>query len=195
MKTTRLILLAAIAGLSGCVTGYTLVAAGPTAIDNLHVNAAPGWNLVPGSNTNARANTQVWTQDGLLLNRIAFVPAVPHGEALIQSPQKDAALPVFRKDMLPNEIEELVESTFVKLFGDGNAVISTSNLRPHKFGDTPGVMFDVDASVTESPDYKGVVGAFISGEQLYFMYYLAAEPYYFGKDREAAEGMIKSAHL
>lgn len=195
MKSARLVLLFAVAWLSGCATGYTLVAAGPTTIHNLHVTAAPGWNLAPGNFTNARANTQIWTQDGLLLNRMAFVPAVPHGEALIRSPQKDAALPVFRKDMLPNEIEELAESTFVKLYGDGNAVINTSNLRPHKFGDTPGVMFDVDARVTESPDYKGLVGAFISNEQLYFMYYLAAEPHYFGKHREAAEGMIKSAHL
>jgi hypothetical protein len=195
MNSSRLLLLAAIAALSGCATGYTLVPAGPVTIQNLHVNAAPGWNLAPGSNMNARANTQVWTQDGLLLNRMVFVPAVSHGEALIRSPQKDAALPVFRKDMLPNEIEELAESTFVKLYGDGNAVINTSNLRPHRFGDTPGVMFDVDASVTESPDYKGLVGAFISGEQLYFMYYLAAEPHYFGKHREAAEAMIKSAHL
>jgi hypothetical protein len=58
-----------------------------------------------------------------------------------------------------------------------------------------GVMFDVEARVTESPDYQGMVGAFIVDDKLYFMYYLAAVPYYYAKHRDEAEAIIKSATI
>ena len=64
-------------------------------------------------------------------------------------------MPLFKKDMLPNEIEELTESTFVKYFGEGNAVVTTKNLRPQRFGEYRGVMFDVDATVSDNPKYQG----------------------------------------
>ncbi len=182
--------------LSGCVVGYTAVPTGVNTIEGLNVVADPGWNLAPYfSASSDRKNSKSWTRDGLLLNTLAFVPAIPDGEALIKSNQKGAALPVFRADMLPNEIEELAESTFVKMYGEGNAVFDTSNLRPHRFGENRGFLFNVEASVTESPDYKGIVGAFIANEKLYFMYYLAADPYYYEKDLGAAEAIIKGATL
>ncbi|MCK5325150.1 MAG: hypothetical protein KAJ57_04050 [Woeseiaceae bacterium] len=197
MKTIKNLLLVSTAiCFAGCVTGYTLVATGVNSIDTLQVEAGPGWNLAPNyAGTGRRKNSQTWTQDGMLLNRLVFVPAVADGEALLDVADESAALPVFRKDMLPNEIEELAESTFVKIYGEGNAVFSTSNLRPQTFGDHRGIMFDVEAQVTESPDYRGMVGAFIVNEKLYFMYYLAAHPHYYVKHRDAAEAIIKSATL
>jgi hypothetical protein len=182
--------------LASCVTGYTLVATGVNSIDTLQVDAGPGWNLAPTFAASAsRKNAQTWTQDGLLLNRLVFVPAVADGEALLNVKDGSAALPVFRKDMLPNEIEELAESTLLKTYGEGNAVLNTSNLRPHNFGQHRGFMFDVEAKVTESPDYRGVAGAFIVDDKLYFMYFLAAHPHYYAKHRDAAEAIIKSATL
>jgi len=142
-----------------------------------------------------RKSAQSWTQDGLLLDRLTIIPAVPDGEPLLKSQTKDAALPVFRKDMLPNEIEELVESTIVKQFGEGNAAVSTSNLRPYRYGENRGILFDVSATVTESPAYKGMVGAFVAQEHLYIMWYFAAEPYYYDKHLSTAEDIIRSARL
>lgn len=196
MKFYKLLMPVLALSLSGCVVGYTAVPTGVNNIEGLNVMADPGWNLAPYySASGDRKNSKSWTRDGLLLNTLAFIPAVPDGEALIQSRQKGAALPLFRADMLPNEIEELAESTFVKMYGEGNAVFDTSNLRPHRFGQHQGFLFNVEASVTESPDYKGVVGAFIVNDKLYFMYYLAADPYYYEKDLSAAEAIIKSATL
>ena len=97
--------------------------------------------------------------------------------------------------MLPNEIEELVESTIVKDFGEGNATVSTSNLRPHRFGNHRGLLFDISATVTESPEYKGVVGAFIADEKLYIMWYFGADPYYYTKHLASAVAIIESARL
>lgn len=194
MKARILCLLTTFLALQGCVTGYTLVAPGVATIGDLSVSASTGYNLAPALSLPAqRKGAQTWTKDGMLLDRITFVPAVADGEALLVTRQKDAALPVFRKDMLPNEIEELVESTIVKEFGEGNAVVNTSNLRPHRFGEDRGILFDIAATVTESPEYKGIVGAFIAEEKLYVMWYFAADPYYFDKHVAAAETIIKSA--
>ena len=196
MKHRILLLALSFFVLSGCVTGYTLVEPGPHAIDNMSVNASSGWNLAPSyAGGGDRKNAQKWTKDGLLLDRLVFIPGIPDGEALAVSRSKDAALPPFRKDMLPNDLEELVESTIVKYFGEGQAAVSTSNLRPHRYGEHRGVMFDIDAVVTESPTYKGVVGAFIANEQLYVMWYIAAHPYYYGKHLSDAEAVIRSATL
>lgn len=195
MKPRILYALTTVALLQGCVTtGYTLVTPGVATIGDLSVSASPGYNLAPSISLPAqRQGAQTWTKDGMLLDRITFIPAVADGESLLVSRREDAALPVFRKDMLPNEIEELVESTIVKQFGEGNAVVSTSSLRPHRFGEQRGILFDVAATVTESPEYKGVVGAFITDEKLYVMWYFAADPYYFDKHLAAAETIIKSA--
>ena len=197
MQTTkRLALILTLLCLSGCVTGYSLVTTGVNSIDTLTVEAGPGWNLAPTIAGSAnRKNSQTWTQDGLLLNRLVFIPAVADGEALLVARDQGAALPVFRKDMLPNDVEELAESTILKLYGEGNAVVNTTNLRPHMFGEHRGFMFDIETTVTESPDYRGLVGAFIVDDKLYFMYYLAAVPYYYTKHRDAAETIIKSARL
>ena len=93
--------------ISGCVPTYTLVTPGANSIDNLRVEASPGWNIAPNALTlAARKNSQTWTQDGLLLDRLVFIPSVPDGEPIISSSSDSAALPVFRADMLPNEIEE-----------------------------------------------------------------------------------------
>ena len=155
-----------------------------------------GWNIAPNALTlAARNDSQTWTQDGLLLDRLLFIPSVPDGEPIMKSSSDSAALPVFRADMLPNEIEELAESTFVKYFGEGSVAISTENLRPQRFGENRGVMFNISITVTESHDYRGTVGAFIADEELYLMFYFAAEPYYFGKHQSAAEEIIMSANL
>ena len=196
MNKRILFLATAIFMLGGCVTGYTLVEPGQHAIDTMTVNASSGWNLAPGyASPGKRRNAQVWTQDGLLLDRLVFIPAVPDGQPLLISRAKDAALPVFHKSMLPNELEELVESTIVKLFGEGQAAVSTSKLRPHRFGEHRGVMFDINAVVSESPVYNGVVGAFIVNDELYIMWYFGAEPYYYGKHLADAEAIISSATL
>jgi hypothetical protein len=192
MLKRNLMVLFLLAATSGCVPTYTLVTPGANTIENLRVEATSGWNMTPNALTlAARRDSQTWTQDGLLLDRLVFIPSVPDGEPILRSNRDSAALPVFRADMLPNEIEELAESTFVKLFGEGNVAVSTANLRPQRFGEHRGV----NATVTDSPDYRGMVGAFIVNEELYMMYYLAAEPYYFDKHQRAAEAIIKSADL
>lgn len=196
MIKKNLFLTSTILLLTGCVTGYTLVEPGPILVGELTVDAGSGYNKAPRvSLSTLRKGSQSWTQDGLLLDRLTIIPAVADGEPLLKSTSKDAALPVFRKDMLPNEIEELLESTILKIYGEGSATVNTSNLRPHRYGTDRGILFDVSAMVTESPSYKGIVGAFIVQEHLYILWFMAAEPYYYSKHVQKAEAIIRSARL
>jgi hypothetical protein len=190
------LLLVVVAAVSGCVVPFSLVAPGSVVVQDLTVQVGAGWNRAPGARTaSARKGAETWTKDGMLLDRLVIIPAVPDGEPLLVSRNKSAALPVFRADMLPNELEELIESTILKLFGEGQAVVSTGNLRPHRYGANAGVMFNLSAKVTESPEYRGTVGAFIANENLYLMYFLGAVPHYYDKHITDAEAIIASATL
>ena len=196
MKFVKLIFVALGIILSGCTTTYSLVSPGAVAVDSLTVQIGNGWNRAPSMQTrSARSNAETWTKDGLLLDRLVIIPGVADGESLLVSRSESAALPVFRADMLPNEIEELVESSMLKFFGEGNSVVSSEGLRPYRFGDHVGFMFEVDAIVSDSPRYRGLVGAFIANNELYILYYLAAVPYYFDKHLVEAQRAIQSAVL
>ena len=182
--------------LGGCAAPFTAVEPGPVAVANMQISPQATWNraaatLAPFS----RKDAEVWTRDGMLLNRLLIIPAVSDGESIFAVPGKTAALPVFRADMLPNEIEEMIESSMVKLLGEGDSTVSTSNLRPAKFGERRGVMFDFRGQLTDGPDYKGVVGSVVADEKLYVVIYFGADPYYFEKHRDEAEAIIKSARI
>lgn len=193
----RTLLGIALISLGGCVaTTYTMVAPGTVMVEALQVTPGEAWNQVPPMlSPSSRRTTRVWTRDGLLLDRLVIIPGVPDGEPIVESDRKDAALPVFRAGMLPNEIEELTESTIVKLFGEGGVSVSTSNLRPHRFDDHRGILFNFEVAVSDGPDYKGLVGSFIVGKTLYMLMYFGAEPFYYQKHLPEAEAIITSARL
>jgi hypothetical protein len=154
------------------------------------------WNAAPNVSTRfTNRQTQVWTRDGLLLNRIIIVPGIAEGDPILRQTDKGQALPAFQADMLANEIEEFVESSIVKMFVEGQASVRTEHLRPNRFGEKRGLMFDMIVSVSDGPDYRGLTGAFVHEQQLYLLMYFGAVPYYYEKDREEAEALIKSARI
>jgi hypothetical protein len=185
------------ATLAGCATmSYTLVPAGSQQVGNLEFNVSGAWNSVPVMMTPfSREDARVWTRNGVLLDRFFVIPAVKDGQAIFRQAKQSQALPLFHAGMLPNELMELMESSVVKLFGEGNAVVSTDNLRPYRFGDTPGVLFDFAATVAEGPNYKGVVGMINVDGELYVLMYMGADPYYFDRSLSDATAQIQSARV
>jgi len=182
--------------LSGCVTTFKLVAPSVVSVGDLQVNAASAWNRAPPTILPyMRKDAEVWTHDGLMLDRILIIPAVAQGQAMFVDRQGQAALPRFRPSMLPNEIQEMTEVSLAKYFGEGESTVDGRNLRPHRFGGNNGVLFDIEAAVADGPAYKGLVGAFITGSKLYLLMYVAADPHYFEKHRDEAEELIKGARL
>lgn len=181
--------------LGGCqVMPYSAVYAGSAQVGDMQIETQSTWNRVASNRTPfAREDAQVWTHDGELLNRLILIPGVGDGEAIFDVPSETAALPIFRADMLPNELEQLVESSMVKALGEGDSAVETENLRPARFGEQRGVMFDFTGQLTDGPDYRGLVGAFVSSDRLYVVIYLGADPHYFDKHRAEAEAIILSA--
>lgn len=187
-----------ILGLStvACMPAYVAVAPGKINYDGLIIRTDQAWNLAPSISTpSARKGSKVWTQDGILLDRIMIIPAVPDGEPLFVTTSEDQALPAFKADMLPNEIEELTESSLVKLFKEGEVVVQTSNLRPHRFGEHDGLLFDMNVAVSDGPNYRGTTGAIIVEKKLYLIFFLGAEPYYYEKHIDEALVIIKGARV
>lgn len=180
---------------TGCVS-YAAVGPGDLNYTGFTVKMGTAWNQVPKEATRLlRPESKLLTLNGLLLDRISIIPAVPDGEPLFRQHSKSAALPIFKSDMLPNEIEELTESSIVKLFGEGRGAVETANLRPQRYGENRGILFDLAVSVSDGPDYKGVAGAQIVDEKLYLIFFLGAEPYYYQKNVDDALEIIKSARV
>ena len=181
--------------LSGCIS-YAAVGPGELTYGGLSLQTGDAWNQAPREFTPAaRSESKVLTQNGTLLDRIMIIPAVPGGAPLFRQISKSQALPVFESNMLPNEIEELAESSIVKLFGEGGVVAETTNLRPHRYGNNRGILFDVEVTVSDGPNYKGFAGALVVTEKLYLVLFLGAEPYYYEKYRDEALKIIKNARV
>ena len=196
MKTWLAVLVATL-GLGGCVNmNFTQQAAGSAAVGPLQLEADGGWNVAPRAYTPfAREGAQVWTRDGLLLDRLLIIPAVADGEPIFVERDKAVALPRYKADMLPDELAQLAESSLVKLLGEGSSVVKLSNLRPAKFGKERGILFDLAATPQDGPFYRGLGGAFIADKKLNLVLFMAAEPYYFDKHKAAAQSLIDSVRL
>lgn len=192
---TRFVVYVCMLFLGGCVS-FAAVPPGESSFSGMTVKTTSTWNQAPGEMSRlSRPDAKNWTRDGMLLDRLMFIPAVPSGEPVFRQTSSSQALPLFDASMLPNEIEELTESSIVKLFGEGGAVVETSKLRPHRFGEHKGIMFDLDVSVSDGPDYRGVTGAMIVDEKLYLVVFLAAVPYYYEKHLDEAVQIIKSSRV
>lgn len=180
---------------SACVA-FSAVNPGAVKVGALQLDPSVTWSSAPDVASNyTNRQSQVWTQDGVLLNRLIIVPGVADGEPIFKQDKQSQALPLFKSDMLANEVEELVESSIVKLFGEGQVAVQTEKLRPNRFGASRGYLFNMIVSVSDGPDYRGLAGAFVHEQQLYLLIYLGAEPYYYEKRREDAEAIIRSARI
>jgi len=180
---------------AGCASNpFTLQPPGETSVGALKIDVSGSWNLL-ATDAKALPPKAIWTRDGLNLDRMLIYADVADGQTLFKERDKGAALPKFQADMLPNELVAFTESYLSKMFGEGQAIVESSNLRPQRYGQINGIGFDVAIAPAETAYYKGTVGAFVADQKLYLMIYIGADPYYYDKHRAAAQQMIASAHL
>ena len=182
---------------SACATtGPPFVAVGPGTVTagSMQISADGAWNQESRTPT-LKSGGQIWTRDGLLLDRLIIVPDIADGETIFVPRDKSEPLPSFSSDMLPNEVAELVESSVVGMFGEGAVTVETSGLRPHRFTTNRGFLFDLEVTVGDGPDYRGMAGGFIAGEKLYLVIFFGADPYYWKKHLPAAQQVIESARV
>jgi len=195
MMLPRLLSMLIVTMVAGCAATapYSLLETGPVTVGTLQVDADAGWNAAaPALLRYQRQGAATWTRDGLLLNRMILIPDIGAGETLFKEPNKTAVYPRFRSDMLPHEVAALVESSLTKIFGEGETLTSSTNLRPATYGGVDGFAFEVALSFSDGPDYRGDVGGFIADGRLNLVIYLGAVPYYYDQHRERAERIIAS---
>ena len=85
---TRVMLSAVVVLVAGCVS-YSAINPGESDHSGLRVKTSQAWNQAPKEATPAaRSGSIVWTQDGILLDRIMIIPGVPSGEPIFVADSK-----------------------------------------------------------------------------------------------------------
>lgn len=186
----RSLLFAAMLALAAC-TQYQQVKQGTNAVGSLSVTTrAPIWNTVPAAHAPGRLPT--WTVDGVTLNSLSFISDIQDGKPLITE-QAKTPYPVFRADMLPNEVAELIQTSCARLFGA--TVTRTGELKPLTIAGQPGFELDFEFVADDEVIRRAYVGGTVKDGKLQAVVYQAARMHYFDKDLAAARDLIVSAQL
>jgi len=176
--------------LAGCNNNYSLIKPTSHNLSGMSVKPNVAWNQAPNS---VGKNVTSWTTDGQLLNEVLFFQGIESGQALINKRQKDQELPIFRDDMLPNEIMEMFEAT-VSLMTN-STLISTSNLKPRMVDNTPGFEFDLDYISRNEVERRGHAVATVRDNKLFLIYYQAASLYYYDQSVENFDQIVNSINF
>jgi hypothetical protein len=137
-------------------------------------------------------NFETWTVDGVALNRLLFVTNIRErhhvfglGRATRWSP--DGAF--YRRDMNASELEEIIVDGLAEL---GAANVESSNLRPQSLGTLTGFRFDFRFQGVDGLIYQGTAIAVERRKFLNVVAYMAPAEYYYPRDREAVEALLRN---
>ena len=139
-------------------------------------------------NREMMSSRENWTVDGYALQALRFY-AVPDGATLGGGKDPEGKAPVFRKAMLPNEIQEFFVET---LATGGWANVKPSGLKPAKFGSLPGFRFSFTMVEKGGLEYEGMVIGAVKDDELHLILYSGARLHYFPKYKAAAEKVFAS---
>ena len=132
--------------------------------------------------------SEIWTVDGYALQSLRFLD-VAHGETLSGNDDPDDKTPVFRKTMLPNEIQEFIVET---LAGAGWAKVKPKGLKPAKFGGLPGFRFSFRMVSEDGLEYEGLVLGTVREDTLHLIAYMGTRLHYFPKHKKDVEKLFAS---
>jgi len=194
MMVRLILLMATVLMLNACMPQYILVSPGPQQAGAISVNTNTAWNKAPSAHASHIEGT-VWTADGMLLDRLIFFSGIEDGKSLFKGRSSKEPLAVYRNDMLPHEIMELVVDSLTKFMGSSSAVIEAGGLAPKMYGETQGFSFDLAYTDANGLSSKGMVGAAIKDEKLYLILFSATELHYYNKYVTEVESIMSSARF
>jgi hypothetical protein len=133
---------------------------------------------------------ELWTIDGIALNRLIIFSKVKPGEHVFQLVRERKSRPDgpwYRAGMRLDELQKLVADGFT----DQQWVnIQTGNLRPHTFGSVEGIRFDIEMTNPDGLIYKGTAAVAERNKLLNVIVWIAPKEYYHGRDVAAVESML-----
>jgi len=180
----KLALLACLSLMSAC-TPYTLVKSEQTDINGLSVVPAGSWSEL--SSLVSVEDIPTWTADGTLLNSIMFFGSIADGQKLIEGSDQ-TNFPQFRKDMLPNEVVEIVESTVTQLYSA--TILDKGTLKPYKVNNEPGFQFSFKFAGQDEVPRGLLATGVIKNDMLYIVLYQAANLHFYDKDLANVQRMM-----
>lgn len=177
--------------LTACVQ-YTLIPANQTvSYKSINITPSGNWNKSPAK---PGTNVEVWTRDGEAINQLMLIGDISVGQALFKQPSKGTPMPVFKSDMLPDDIQTLVKTSIQNLSA-GQLTITTRNLRPVSVGEDFGFRFDFDFYTSSGLHKKGDVLAAIKNNQLYVIIYSASSTHYYDAYQSDIEAMFSGVQI
>jgi len=138
---------------------------------------------------------EIWTIDGIRLNRLYIVPSVKSGEHVFLERRVDAKhpdAPAFRTGMRAEEIRDIVLDALTETGAIG---IQSKDLRPAHFGALDGLRFEFSASTAAGQLYRGMVLAAAHGDELSFLLWMAPAERYYGRDATSVAHILDSARI
>ncbi len=180
--------LLACALLAGC-GGGRLVQPGIAQAGDIVVDTPLAWSRFTFS------RYQIWTIDGIALNRLYFIPSVRNGEHVFlqrRASERHPDGPVYRSGMRAEEIRDLLLDAFSE---SGAVGVTSSELRPARFGDHDGLRFEFQASTNTGLLYRGQVLAAVRGDTLAVVVWMAPAEYYYGRDIADVTRLLDSARF
>jgi hypothetical protein len=190
MSFARLRWLLAAVLLSACASGGKLVVAQEgVRVFDLAFDTDMDWARTRLS------RAELWTIDGLPLNEFVVISKVKPGEHVFLAARERKSRPDgpwFRENMRPDEIRDVLLDG---LRGDGWTNVSTSNLRPARFGDVAGLRFDLQLTHANGLQYRGTYAAAVHEGRLTHWFWMAPVEHYYGRDGAAVNKMFDSARF
>jgi hypothetical protein len=176
--------------LAACGPGRKLVVAnqGITVLD-LQLDTSLDWSREKGP------RVEVWTIDGVPLNRFLVVAKVKPNEHVFLAARERKSRPDgpwFRTGMRADEVRDVLVDAFRQ---GGWSRISTTNLRPVKFGSVDGLRFEATMTSDNGLIYKAQFGAAEHDGKLTHFQWLAPAEYYYDRDAAAVDRMIASVRF
>jgi hypothetical protein len=180
---------------AGCVPTYTLVKPEPVkvAAGKLMVRPPVAWNRVPHLAFQI-PQQETWTQNGVMLDSIDFIAALPDGKAITKQRPKDARkVPVFRAGMTPQDLVSMVES-YYRIKAGAN-VFETTGVKPVKFVGSDAVQFDFSYAGADEVKRRGRCVLAVNANKLYLMTLDGAAVHYFDTALPQFEALVASATI
>jgi hypothetical protein len=194
--TRPAIALLAAALLAGCASQFTLVEPQRQTVGGV-ISVEPGmkWNKLGRSNY--KGKVEVWTLDGPTLNTLLFFTGVPDGEPLFVRASVDQSKvekpPVFRSNMNPLEIQELLEATARRYFQ--TTLAEERNLRAESIADGRGFRFETRMVGRDEVERAGVFAGTVRNGKLYGAWFQGAKLHYFQRYVPEFDRIVASARL
>lgn len=191
MRALRnLIVIAAAASLLAGCAAVTSAPAGPYKVGAAEVTLGREWSDISAIMVGRPKKVRLLSLDGPLLNRLYVTDGLAPGEFLVKPAAKEKPTPTYKAGMSASERMEFVADSVAALDYQRVEVLRP---RPAKFGEAPGLRFDLRARSPDGLDIAGTALVAEIGTKLYVVLYLAPDEHYFAAHLSDVEAVISSA--